>query len=423
MGIERVMNIYKSYAIVGGKPKLVYFDENENVLYDLTTEQRLLAKTFRYNPGDICKRIKEDGVVCGKPLSPKNARREIDDKGNWTKKWICVAHCANDYDRRHHCRKEATDIVRNCYNPMSKEFQDDAKMLGMTGRQLVRTYQKEGINIQRGIYKSKSRRWYTNEELLNFLVTFCEDNGRVPGQKDFMNNPEYPHYSVYHEVFGGWNNALKLAKLNIGKREKIYTIEELLNFLTIFREKNGRVPVSNDFRANPEYPHLSTYNRRFGGFSNALKLVGMDRDMMLENGDLSKNIYRGRLVEILVVRMFGDGAIDLSGENYLSYCDGISPCGHIYEVKSAGLLRGKYWTFDTGNKDKDDDKEAIEFYYFVAFNKDFTKLFYAWMVPGEIAEGNSFTVNFDCKGKFNVENMKEYDITDEFKKVFNMWKK
>ena len=419
------MDIYKSYTIVGGEPKLVYFDENENIVDNLTNEQRKLAKIFRYNPGDACKRVKEDGETCGKPLSPRNARREIDSKGNLTGKWICVKHCVEDYDERCNCRKklsvrrienhghalvESVDKVGNDYNPMSKEFQEEAMRLGLTGCQLVQKYWKEGKSLERGTYKGNSRQWYTNEELLNFLVVFYEDNGRVPGQKDFTNNPEYPHFSIYHVRFGSWNEALKLAKLSVGNRSKIYTSEELLNFLVVFREKNGRVPVAKDFMNNPEYPSISTYYRRFGSFCNALKLVGMDMDEMLKHGDLSKNIYRSRLIEVMIIRMFGDGAIDLSGENYRSYCDGICPNGRIYEVKSAGLLRGRYWIFDTGNKDKDDDKEAIEFYYFIALNKDLTKLSYAWKVPGEIAEGDSFTVNMCCKGKFNVENMKEYDM-------------
>ena len=45
------------------------------------------------------------------------------------------------------------------------------------------------------------------------------------------------------------------------------------------------------------------------------------------------------------------------------------------------------------------------------------KLSYVWRVPGEIVEGARFHVG-TYSGKFNVGNMIEYEITDEFKKLY-----
>lgn len=42
------------------------------------------------------------------------------------------------------------------YNPMSKEFQDECKKLGLTGRQLTEKYRKEGKGIEKGKYKNKT---------------------------------------------------------------------------------------------------------------------------------------------------------------------------------------------------------------------------------------------------------------------------
>ena len=81
------------------------------------------------------------------------------------------------------------------------------------------------------------------------------------------------------------------------------------------------------------------------------------------------------------------------------------------------LTIGKWsgWVFGTKNRDKDDDREAIQWYYFAAFNEDYTQLLYIWRVPGEIIEKNNFIVGM-YGGEFNLENMKEYDITVKFKK-------
>lgn len=40
-----------------------------------------------------------------------------------------------------------------------------------------------------------------------------------------------------------------------------------------------------------------------------------------------------------------------------------------------------------------------------------------WRVPGEIVEKDDFHVGMNPQ--FNIENMKEFDITDKFKDIFN----
>lgn len=79
------------------------------------------------------------------------------------------------------------------------------------------------------------------------------------------------------------------------------------------------------------------------------------------------------------------------------------------------------WSFSTRNEDKDDDKEAIQWYYFAAFNHDYTKLIYMWRVPGEIVDKDTFYVGMYNGYEFNIENMKKYDITDEFKKFYEQY--
>ncbi len=82
------------------------------------------------------------------------------------------------------------------------------------------------------------------------------------------------------------------------------------------------------------------------------------------------------------------------------------------------LTIGKWsgWVFGTTNRDKDDDRDAIQWYYFAAFNEDYTQLSYVWRVPGEMIEKSSFHIGM-YGGKLNIENMKEHDITIKFKKI------
>lgn len=264
---------------------------------------------------------------------------------------------------------------------------------------------------------------YTDKELLDILKRFYKENGRVPMQSDFVNNYGCPSYAFYRNRFGGWNKALLLAGLDTDTNRKIYTDDELLNYLKEFHNKNGRHPAQTDFTNNSKYPGFATYIYRFGSWKKALKLVGMDLDTRVRQGYCKTKIENGRSWEIMIGEMFDNKHIDLSGENCKSYLDGICPNGQTYEAKS-GKLRtsGNWegWSFSTGNEDKGDDIEAIQWWYFGAFNEDGTKLSYAWRVPGEIVEGSRFHVG-TYSGKFNVGNMIEYEITDEFKKLYEQY--
>lgn len=225
-----------------------------------------------------------------------------------------------------------------------------------------------------------------------------------------MNNSEYPSAWTYYDRFGSWNNALKLAGLD--NNDFKYKENQLLELLKKFERENGRVPTVRDFNNDSEYPSFRTYQTRFGSWSKALKLAELDVDTMVKKGILDTSQQKARLLEIYIIEHFENNSIDLSGENQNSPCDGICPKGKTYDVKNSKLRRNGYYIFHTRNK----FREEIEYYYFGAFNSDWTKLEHVWRVPGEIVEKDNFVVGL-VGGEFNIENMKEYEITDKFKDI------
>jgi len=200
------------------------------------------------------------------------------------------------------------------------------------------------------------------------------------------------------------------------RNKPIYTNEELLEYLRQFYKEYKRIPVRRDFENNPGYPYYKTYTKRFGSWSNALKLVGLDVDSMVKNGIIETNNQKARLAELKVINHFRQHPIDLAGENCINPCDGICPNGMNYDVKSSKFYTDKMrWKFGTQNE----YREEIEIYYLLGFNEDYTELKYAWRVPGEIVERDNFIVGTNSNYEFNVENMKEYDITEKFKNIIN----
>lgn len=53
----------------------------------------------------------------------------------------------------------------------------------------------------------------------------------------------------------------------------------------------------------------------------------------------------------------------------------------------------------------------------LAFNKDWTKLLHVWRIPGDLTDGDSITIGIKGSYTYNIDNMKEYEITDKFIKL------
>lgn len=252
---------------------------------------------------------------------------------------------------------------------------------------------------------------YTKNILLKHLKIFEKEKGRPPKAGEFVNNPRFPSYRTYERFFGSWNNSLKEAGFDqrIGGTE-LYTKDELLEYIFRFYTENGRPPVAADFCKHSKYPSCGTYQKRFGSWDNALKLVGLDIDSMVKFGVLSTTTQKARSFELQVIKYLGDRAIDLSGQNPGSYFDGVCPKGESYDAK-AGKLNCKggyeYWHF--GGMDKD-----IGYYFLGLFGYDFKELLFVLRIPSfdciELLSGEYLNI-----GRKKLDNLKEYDITGEFK--------
>lgn len=203
---------------------------------------------------------------------------------------------------------------------------------------------------------------------------------------------------------------------NTGVNTGRYTKRQILESFIRFEIEHGKPPTARDFANHPEYPDPGTVRRYFGSFEKAKKLVGQDLDSMVRKGIIETTGQKARLAEIFVLEHFADkGAIDISGENRMSFIDGICPKEQIYDVKSSKLYEEEFWSYTL-------DK-YVDFYYLLAFNEDWTKLLHAWRIPGDFIDGPTLYISLYGHhiGVHNVENMGKYEITDKFITAFNSW--
>ena len=184
--------------------------------------------------------------------------------------------------------------------------------------------------------------------------------------------------------------------MNMKNRSKKYTDDEWLNYLKIFYEKNGRIPVRTDFINSSEYPHYQNYTRRFGSWNNTLKLAGLDSDAMIKREKLEAINQNCRQFENVAGNMLGNKSIDLSGENIKEIRkDAIAGIKEKIK-KNPGYLY-------SCNEERQEDMKRLKF----SSGNDFIN----WMGRAGIIK-SSADVNREALEKkiknANCENIKEY---------------
>lgn len=116
----------------------------------------------------------------------------------------------------------------------------------------------------------------SNEELLEELRCLAKKLGHTPSSPEVNADPDMHNSSIYRKRFGSYTNAVTLAGLELKPGRKGYTEEELLDKLRICAKRVGRMPTCKDFERFPDLPAASIYFNRFGSFRKALELIGYD---------------------------------------------------------------------------------------------------------------------------------------------------
>lgn len=58
----------------------------------------------------------------------------------------------------------------------------------------------------------------------------------------------------------------------------------------------------------------------------------------------------------------------------------------------------------------------------MAFNEDYSKLEYAWRITSfDFSDEESLIIGVNSDYNHNVENMREFEITEKIKFIFNNW--
>ena len=125
-------------------------------------------------------------------------------------------------------------------------------------------------NLQSEEKRNKEQRCV--EQLLEFLEKAAIKHGRVPLIKELVDDNGINIYQNIVRMFGSYKEALGIK--NLKKRtEKKGELSDvfLIACLKNFRKNHGRMASISDF--NNLLPAIEIYNKRFGSYKKALKLI------------------------------------------------------------------------------------------------------------------------------------------------------
>ena len=134
---------------------------------------------------------------------------------------------------------------------------------------------------------------YSDDDLLKILKDEFDKNPNL-SYREFNKNLNTPSSTTYQKRFGSWNNAKKMIGLNCEYKKHYTDEEELLKILKEAFDENPNI-LMKDFNSSNGLPHISAYNRKFGSFRNAKIKAGVKSNLewgMYTEEELVANLYR-----------------------------------------------------------------------------------------------------------------------------------
>jgi transposase len=129
---------------------------------------------------------------------------------------------------------------------------------------------RAGIDFDGRSFNSRPRK-YSDEQLLDMVQDCYDKHGKVT-QRVFDEDDDFPSSGTVRKRFGAWSQAKKLA--GIERETRPYSTEDLLDMLGKCAEKYERCTARN-FASDDEFCSPETVQRHFGSWNKAKKEAGI----------------------------------------------------------------------------------------------------------------------------------------------------
>lgn len=166
---------------------------------------------------------------------------------------------------------------------MNKKTSAEKRKMKQKALKRYREWKRNNYNVNNFTIRleTKNKRGTCPDQLLEKIKEVSKKIGRVPTKRDFIeetNTQRYLH--LIYKTFGSWAKALIMVGMtprstqNNSKRRQ-YNDDELLEYLIIYKQEEGKIPTSTDCRRSI-IPSEEVYRRHFGSLPNARRLAGIE---------------------------------------------------------------------------------------------------------------------------------------------------
>lgn len=238
------------------------------------------------------------------------------------------------------------------------------------------------------------------EFLLKKLKEKAAALGRTPTKEDIDSDKDMPDSSTYHKRFGGVTEACKLLGLPVTRVENL-SLDKVIELANQFYQTYNRAPTVYDFDNTPNYPH-SSYVRKDLGLTWNQFLILSDLPIFTNGDAWVKNFKAERVVKKLLedakIRYKFLSVENINAPNSFILWDSIR-----VDVRYSSPVRSRnveFWKFRLHLQSK---KVVPDYYICVGFNayNQFEKVF---LIPtkdlGEKQEVVSININNIRKSKY-----------------------
>lgn len=167
---------------------------------------------------------------------------------------------------------------------------------------------------------------YSDNELIQLLQQFDEEEKENLSKKNFTKHNDYPSGPTVTTRFGSWNAALEEAGLETnvdskwnGKYVDKDTVKEQLHK---FVEEEEESLTYENFDDNKEYPSSKVVGDRFGTWNEGLEAAGIGTNRELHTIDVTDDMFEVSADKAYVMGvLMGDGCVDVANSMVLSVTD------------------------------------------------------------------------------------------------------
>lgn len=171
----------------------------------------------------------------------------------------------------------------------------------------------------------------TREDLLDALHRLAGELGETPTTVEMNDRGEY-WASQYQNEFGGWNDALREAGLELNQPRKVPT-DDLLNEIRRLARELNRTPTKGQMDDRGEY-YGRSYLKRFESWNEAIRQAGLE-----PNEQILDSAFREPPDACLLCGELPDAGLDFHHWRYGENKAGCYLCRECHDDVHAGGAR------------------------------------------------------------------------------------